>query len=67
MMRVEDDVAFGCENLLLPRRRPLHAGRRLKAMGCGKSGTGNVQAFRGQKQRLAISSVYAMDPDLPLR
>lgn len=64
MMRVEDDVAFGCENLLMLREEILQ--RRddaLRAMGLWEHrGRETFKLSGGQKQRLAISSVYAMGP-----
>ena len=64
MMRVEDDVAFGCENLLLPREEIIH--RRDEALrSMGLWDLRRRETFKlsgGQKQRLAISSIYAMGP-----
>ncbi len=64
MMRVEDDVAFGCENLLMPREEILqHRDYALRAMGLWEyRGRETFKLSGGQKQRLAISSVYAMGP-----
>ncbi len=66
MLKVEDDVAFGCENLSLPeedviKRRDMA----LKEMGLfhmRHAETLNLSG--GMKQRLAISSVYAMGPNV---
>ena len=64
MMRVEDDVAFGCENLRLPREEIIS--RRDEAMSfMGLSKLRQLETFKlsgGYKQRLAISSIYAMQP-----
>jgi energy-coupling factor transporter ATP-binding protein EcfA2 len=64
MMRVEDDVAFGCENLLLPREEIIQ--RRDDALRAMKLWDHrDRETFKlsgGQKQRLAISSIYAMGP-----
>jgi len=66
MMRVEDDVAFGCENLLLPREEITH--RRDEALrSMGLWDLRRRETFKlsgGQKQRLAISSIYAMGPQV---
>ena len=66
MMRVEDDVAFGCENLLLPREEIIH--RRDEALrSMGLWDLRRRETFKlsgGQKQRLAISSIYAMGPQV---
>ena len=66
MMRVEDDVSFGCENLLLPREEILlRRDRALRSMGLWdlrKRETFKLSG--GQKQRLAISSIYAMGPEV---
>ncbi|HVN94790.1 MAG TPA: ABC transporter ATP-binding protein [Syntrophorhabdaceae bacterium] len=64
MLKVEDDVAFGCENLMMSREEVLR--RRdmaLKDMGLTnlrQADTMNLSG--GMKQRLAISSIYAMGP-----
>jgi energy-coupling factor transport system ATP-binding protein len=62
---VEDDVAFGCENLGLGREE---VGRRisaaLDAVGLGDMRarpTGHLSA--GQQQRLAIAGILAMEPE----
>lgn len=66
MMRVEDDVAFGCENLCLPREEIIQ--RRddaLHAMGLWDLRHSEISHLSGgEKQRLAISSVYAMGPQI---
>ena len=66
MMRVEDDVAFGCENLLLPRDeiicRRNEALRSMDLWDLRRRETFKLSG--GQKQRLAISSVYAMGPQV---
>jgi len=66
MMRVEDDVAFGCENLLLPREEIiLRRDQALRAMGLWDLRRRETFTLSGgQKQRLAISSIYAMGPRL---
>lgn len=66
MPTVEEDVAFGCENLLMARDAII--GRRdaaIEAMGLQDvryAGTDTLSG--GMKQRLAISSIYAMGPRL---
>ena len=64
MMRVEDDVSFGCENLLLPREEIIRRrDESLRFMGLWD--LKRRETFKlsgGQKQRLAISSIYAMGP-----
>lgn len=64
MLRVEDDVAFGCENLLLPREEIIRRrDNALEAMGLWDMRSRETSTLSGgQKQRLAISSVYAMEP-----
>jgi energy-coupling factor transporter ATP-binding protein EcfA2 len=66
MMRVEDDVAFGCENLLLPREEIIsRRDEALRSMDLWD--LRHRETFKlsgGQKQRLAISSVYAMGPQV---
>lgn len=66
MMRVEDDVSFGCENLLLSREQILHRrDQALRSMGLWD--LRRRETFKlsgGQKQRLAISSIYAMGPQV---
>ncbi|HEY4269092.1 MAG TPA: ATP-binding cassette domain-containing protein [Galbitalea sp.] len=68
LSRVGDDVAFGCENLGVPReetwRRVRHA---LDAVGLDlrlDHPTGSLSG--GQKQRLALAGVLAMQPGLLL-
>jgi energy-coupling factor transporter ATP-binding protein EcfA2 len=64
MMRVEDDVAFGCENLLQSREEIIHrrdeALRSMDLWDLRRRETFKLSG--GQKQRLAISSIYAMGP-----
>jgi energy-coupling factor transporter ATP-binding protein EcfA2 len=64
MLKVEDDVAFGCENLLMPREESIR--RRdiaLKDMGLMDARYADTQNLSGgMKQRLAIGSIYAMGP-----
>jgi len=66
MLRVEDDVAFGCENLLFQkdeiiRRRDLA----LKQLGLWNIRDREIFTLSGgQKQRLAIAGVYAMGPKI---
>jgi energy-coupling factor transport system ATP-binding protein len=66
MMRVEDDVAFGCENLLLPREEIIcrrdEALRSIDLWDLRRRETFKLSG--GQKQRLAISSIYAMGPQI---
>ena len=64
MLRVEDDVAFGCENLLLPREETIRR-RDCALRQIGLWEIRSEETFKlsgGQKQRLAISSIYAMGP-----
>ena len=68
LQRVGDDVAFGCENLGVPRdeiwRRVLVA---LDAVGLEMPlGTATTLLSGGQKQRLALAGVIAMRPGLVL-
>ncbi|MGV8857517.1 ABC transporter ATP-binding protein [Rhodoglobus sp.] len=64
--RVGDDVAFGCENLGVPRDeiwRRVHDS--LVAVGLDLSLDRNTSALSGgQKQRLALAGVLAMQPGL---
>ncbi|MBN1614726.1 MAG: ABC transporter ATP-binding protein [Deltaproteobacteria bacterium] len=66
MMRVEDDVAFGCENLRMPREEILlRREEALKAMDLWEMR--ERETFKlsgGQKQRLTISAIYAMGPKI---
>jgi len=66
MLKAEDDVAFGCENLLLPKEEIIE--RRDSALReIGLSHLRDNETFKlsgGQKQRLAISSIYAMGPSI---
>ncbi|MGG7508046.1 ABC transporter ATP-binding protein [Plantibacter sp. YIM 135249] len=68
LARVGDDVAFGCENLGVPRdeiwRR---VGRSLEAVGLDVPLDHPTAALSGgQKQRLALAGVLAMQPSLLL-
>ncbi|SDR69696.1 ABC transporter ATP-binding protein [Agrococcus carbonis] len=68
MSRVGDDVAFGCENLAVPReeiwRRVRHA---LDAVGLEVELDRSTAALSGgQRQRLALAGVIAMRPGLIL-
>jgi len=66
MLKVEDDVAFGCENLSLPKEEVIkRRDMALKEMGLfhmRHAETLNLSG--GMKQRLAISSIYAMGPHI---
>ena len=68
MSRVGDDVAFGCENLAVPRdeiwQRVRHA---LDAVGLDVALDRSTAALSGgQRQRLALAGVIAMRPGLIL-
>ena len=68
LARVGDDVAFGCENLGVPRdeiwRRVRHA---LDAVGLDAALDRSTAALSGgQKQRLALAGVIAMQPGVIL-
>ena len=68
MLTVEDDVAFGCENLRLPpeaiRRRVADA---VLQVGLGASRDQPIFTLSGgQKQRCALAGVLAMAPELLL-
>lgn len=68
LAKVGDDVAFGCENLGLPRdeiwRRVRHS---LDAVGLGVDLDRSTSALSGgQKQRLALAGALAMRPGLLL-
>ncbi|OUE30453.1 putative HMP/thiamine import ATP-binding protein YkoD [Clavibacter michiganensis] len=68
LSRVGDDVAFGCENLGVPREeiwaRVRHA---LEAVGLDVALDRSTTALSGgQKQRLALAGVLAMRPGLLL-
>ena len=66
MMRVEDDVVFGCENLCLPKEEIIR--RRDEALHfMGLWDMRHKETFKlsgGYKQRLAVSSIYAMQPNV---
>jgi len=64
MLRVEDDVAFGCENLMMPMEEVIaRRDAALRDMGLVDMRHANTQTLSGgMKQRLAISSIYAMGP-----
>lgn len=66
MMTVEDEVAFGLENIGVPHEEM--ADRILKALesvGLTTYRTSPVDRLSGgQKQRLALASVLAMEPDI---
>lgn len=68
LARVGDDVAFGCENLGIPRDETWRRVREsLDAVGLGLAldyPTANLSG--GQKQRLALAGVLAMRPGLLL-
>lgn len=68
LARVGDDVAFGCENLRLPREEIWRrVGQSLDAVGLHlplSSPTSELSG--GQKQRLALAGVLAMRPGLLL-
>ncbi len=68
MLRVEDEVAFGCENLCLPREETVkRRDNALKKLGLRDiRGKETFKLSGGQKQRLIISSVYAMGPEVYL-
>lgn len=68
MARVGDDIAFGCENLAVPReeiwRRVEHA---LDAVGLAVPLSRPTETLSGgQKQRLALAGAIAMRPGLLL-
>jgi len=68
MSRVGDEVAFGCENLGVPREETwARVGEALEAVGLDvplDHATSRLSG--GQKQRLALASVLAMRPGLLL-
>ncbi len=68
LARVGDDVAFGCENLGIPRDEIWHrVGAALDAVGLRVSLDHPTSALSGgQKQRLALAGVLAMQPKLLL-
>ncbi|GAD34098.1 ABC transporter ATP-binding protein [Microbacterium sp. TS-1] len=64
LARVGDDVAFGCENLAVPRDEIWRRGRAaLDAVGLDVPLDRSTAALSGgQKQRLALAGVVAMQP-----
>jgi energy-coupling factor transporter ATP-binding protein EcfA2 len=68
LARVGDDVAFGCENLGVPRSEIWTRVREsLDAVGLGLPLDSSTSALSGgQKQRLALAGVLAMRPGLLL-
>jgi energy-coupling factor transporter ATP-binding protein EcfA2 len=68
LARVGDDVAFGCENLAVPRDeiwRRVHES--LEAVGLDLPlATSTTELSGGQKQRLALAGALAMRPGLLL-
>lgn len=68
LARVGDDVAFGCENLGVPRDEIWHrVARALDAVGLDLPLDHPTSALSGgQKQRLALAGVLAMQPGLIL-
>lgn len=68
LARVGDDVAFGCENLGVPREEIWHrVGTSLEAVGLDVPlDRSTAELSGGQKQRLALAGVLAMRPGLLL-
>lgn len=68
LARVGDDVAFGCENLGVPRDETWRrVGEALDAVGLDVALDRSTSALSGgQKQRLALAGVIAMRPGLIL-
>ncbi|BBI34310.1 hypothetical protein KCTCHS21_37090 [Cohnella abietis] len=66
MMTVEDEIAFGLENIGVPRvEMEKRIREALKTVGLTVQGNQPVdQLSGGQKQRLTLSSVLAMEPDV---
>lgn len=66
--RVGDDVAFGCENIGVPRQQiPGRVAEALETVGLRVALSGLTGALSGgQKQRLALAGVLAMRPGLLL-
>ncbi|RUQ97546.1 ABC transporter ATP-binding protein [Labedella endophytica] len=66
--RVGDDVAFGCENLEVPREEIWRRVRRsLDAVGLAVPlDRSTSELSGGEKQRLALAGVLAMEPDVVL-
>lgn len=68
LARVGDDVAFGCENLGVPREETWRrVGESLEAVGLDVPLNRSTSALSGgQRQRLALAGVLAMRPGLLL-
>lgn len=66
MLKVEDDVCFGCENLLLSKEEIIkRKDWALKEMGLWEIKDSSVfELSGGQRQRLAIAGVYALKPNI---
>lgn len=66
MLTVADDVAFGCENLLLPREEiRVRVERALHSVGLSELRHRPVFSLSGgQKQRCAMAGVLAMGPEV---
>jgi len=66
MMRVEDDVAFGCETCVC-RKEEIISRRNEALRFMGLWDMRRRETFKlsgGYKQRLAVSSIYAMQPNV---
>ncbi|MBZ4195655.1 energy-coupling factor transporter ATPase [Mycoplasma tauri] len=63
---IEDDIAFGLENKLMPRKEMKPIIEKLSALvGMDKYLSKTPQSLSGgQKQRVAIASVLALDPEI---
>ena len=68
LQRCGDDVAFGCENLAVPRSEIwARVDRALEAVGLDVGRDRSTEALSGgQRQRLALAGVVAMSPSLLL-
>lgn len=66
MPAVEDDMAFGPENMMRPPEEiQTTVGRLIGAMGLSrKAATNPSKLSGGEKQRLAIGGVLALDPEI---